>query len=102
MDIYKARNLQKLLFKSSDVDFKHASKFLSQDSTLYYVIYYKVGDYSERAMNHLTKNNATRLFNASRIDDVEVSIDILTKEKKELIQLNFPTGVYISEVIRVD
>lgn len=97
MDIYKARNLQKFLFKrdrrNSEKSFKRMRTY-TFGNEFYYTIFHYVS--TTRAFQFT--ENMVHIILEDINNDVKVNIEYINKE----INLNVPEGLYLIEFIEVD
>lgn len=99
MDIYKARELQKLLFKESCVDYKFM-KINIINGKLCYFVGHRICD---NLPIEMTASDACRISKCIR-DDVHYLIDALTEGRirRTNVPIRSPAGVYVLEYIEID
>lgn len=102
MNIYSARELQKMLFKSSSCSFKRMGIIFSCDKTkiAYFIVHHMSSEYREYNMD-MTEDVIERMTLASKLGAI-IKIDYLSDERKEKDKLISPVGLYIVELIEID
>ncbi len=104
MDIYKARELQKILFKASNVEHKRMRTIIRSDGTLAYTVVHSIPFHeSYRKIMDMDIETIIRMFLAVK-SGVEVAIEVITENNRELLGVSpyFPNGFLIREIIEVD
>ncbi|MDD3474424.1 MAG: hypothetical protein PHP08_00790 [Candidatus Dojkabacteria bacterium] len=100
MDIYKARELQKELFKKSESEHKkmRVVSSVSDDAKIAYAVVHHITD--NRGM--CIDSNIIGRFQKDVEMGVLVSIHFLSIEEKIYKFLTDPAGIYIVELIEID
>jgi len=101
MNIYRARALQKALFKNSVATFKRMRTLFSDDGKLMYTIYHKMCDDVEGYIGSIVPDFISRLKYCEN-ENVDVAIYIVTDRMKEEHGIILPIGFYILEFIEID
>lgn len=99
MDIYSARELQKVLFQSSDYSFKRMGIVFDNTDTkiAYYVIHHITSDDS----TYMAESDIQRMLVAS-MSGVIIKLEYISDERKKKDRLVDPVGLYIVELIEID
>ncbi len=99
MDIYKARELQKLRFKQSNTEYKFM-KISIMNGKMYYVIGHRICD---TTLIEMTIADAYRISMDVK-EGVHYLVDVMTEERlrRASVPIRSPTGVYIIEFIEID
>ncbi len=104
MDIYKARELQKTMFKASSIEHKRMRTILRNNGTLAYTVVHSIPFHeSYRKIMDMDVDTIIRMSLAIK-NGVEVAIEVITENDRELLGVSpyFPNGFLIREVIEVD
>jgi len=94
MNIYEARKLQKLLYKRGYPNNRYMLTEILDD-ILYYCVYHRI---SNNGVMRLTEHYYRVLDYGVHNED----IDVLALYHVQGYGSNWPTGMYIAEIIRVD
>lgn len=106
MDIYNARELQKVLYHASSVKHKRMRTILGRDGTLAYSVIHVIEFYGDRKNPktiEMSKNLLERMLLPTKLG-VIVSIDCITDSDREVLNVSpeFTNGFYIREIIEID